>query len=203
MIPHFFGTPSVASCPKHQSSYLLPRSNSLPQQSQQLSHWGQYTSAGIVKCSAELGPWVTVTLSDATSDLIIIHRLKLSLHYLINYGKSLMTSCFRAASAIIYNFSSLNLCMFIIVHAKWWKTKEINKNSKMKFSSKCQLKGMNGGQLGDLKLINVCLNLFPDFSNCKRTSRPYLKLISCYSIHGKIYLLTNQKKRWLSSTEHP
>lgn len=48
---------------------------------------------------------------------------------------------------------------------------------------------------GDLKLINVCLNLFPDFSNCKRTSRPYFKLISCYSIHGKIYLLTNQKKK--------
>lgn len=58
----------------------------------------------------------------------------------------------------------------------------------MKFSSKCQLKGMNGGQLGDLKLINVCLNLFPDFSNCKRTSRPHLKLISCYSIHGKMYI---------------
>lgn len=83
------------------------------------------------------------------------------------------------------------------------KQKKSIKNSKMKFSSKCQLKGMNGGQLGNLKLINVCLNLFPDFSNCKRTSRPYLKLISCYSIHGKIYLLTNQKKRWLSSTEHP
>lgn len=61
----------------------------------------------------------------------------------------------------------------------------------------------NFPQNANKKVINVCLNLFPDFSNCKRTSRPHLKLISCYSIHGKIYLLTNQKNRWLSSTEHP
>lgn len=49
----------------------------------------------------------------------------------------------------------------------------------------------NEWRLGDLKLINVCVNLFFDFLNGKRISRFYFKFIFCYFIYGKIYLLIN------------
>lgn len=48
--------------------------------------------------------WVTVTLSDATINLIIIHLLELSLHYLINYQESLMTSWFCRAMPLFITF---------------------------------------------------------------------------------------------------